>query len=149
MCLLGRSVAFLLSAILLASCTPTPEGKQGGNEIADLPRLVDLGSNQCTPCKQMAPILDKLKQDYSGVVDVEVIDIRRDAAASIVHRVRIIPTQVFLNRAGREIFRHEGFFSREEIEAIFRDSLGVAVVPETEVDDAAVPAREDSIRTKE
>ena len=33
----------------------------------------------------------------------------------------MIPTQILYDAAGRELFRHEGFFSREEILAAFRE----------------------------
>jgi thioredoxin 1 len=147
--LMDRSVAFLLLAILLASCTPTPERSQENDETTSLPRLIDLGSTQCIPCKRMAPILEGMKQDYSGIVDIEFIDVRRDAAAGMIHAVRIIPTQVFLDRSGKEVFRHEGFFSREEMEAILRDSLGVAIVPASEAGSATVPSADDSTGTDE
>ena len=147
--LLDRFVVALLFGALLASCTSTQEGKEGGGRTDDLPRLLDLGSTQCTPCKRMAPILDNLRHDYAGIVDIEFIDVRKDAAAGMVHGIRVIPTQVFLDGAGNEVFRHEGFFSRDQIEAIFRDSLGVALIPASEASDSSVPAPEDSVGTDE
>jgi thioredoxin 1 len=96
---------------------------------AVLPRLVDLGAGKCIPCKRMAPILEALKIDYAGTVNVQFIDVWKDPAAGTPYKIRLIPTQVFFDRTGRERFRHEGFFGREEIERIFRDSLGVKLRP--------------------
>ena len=97
-------------------------------ETAPLPRLVDLGAGKCIPCKKMAPIIEELKKDYAGVVDVVFVDVWKNQDAGKPYRIRLIPTQVFFDREGREVFRHEGFFSRDEIETVFREKLGVKPV---------------------
>lgn len=96
-----------------------------------LPRVVDLGATKCIPCKRMAPILEALKADYAGAVDVQFIDVWQNPAAGQPYKIRLIPTQVFFDRKGQERFRHEGFFAREDIERIFKDSLGVTLRPAT------------------
>ncbi|RPJ41497.1 MAG: thioredoxin, partial [Candidatus Latescibacterota bacterium] len=52
-----------------------PTGRQSAGEI---PRLVDLGSTTCVPCKMIAPILEELQTEYEGRFGVEVIDIKAD-----------------------------------------------------------------------
>jgi thioredoxin 1 len=93
-----------------------------------LPRLVDLGAGKCIPCKKMAPIIEELKIDYAGIVDVVFVDVWKDPKAGKPYKIRLIPTQVFFDAAGKEVFRHEGFFSREEIEKVFKEKLGVVPV---------------------
>lgn len=130
-----RAVApLLLVALALAAATPAfarkaPRTVAPVPSPVSLPRLVDLGSDRCIPCKRMAPILEELRTDYAGAVDVNFIDVWKDPDAGRTYRIRLIPTQVFFDRTGRERFRHEGFFAREEIERILRDSLGVAPRP--------------------
>ncbi|MCM8768366.1 MAG: thioredoxin family protein [Candidatus Omnitrophica bacterium] len=80
-----------------------------------LPRLVDLGANQCLPCKMMAPILEELKREYRGRMEVEIIDVWQDPRAGERYGIRVIPTQIFYDQEGRERFRHEGFMSKEDI----------------------------------
>lgn len=82
---------------------------------AALPRLVDLGSTTCIPCKKMAPILEELKAEFKGKVEVEFIDINVNTAAADEFKINVIPTQVFLDRDGKEVFRHEGFFPKADI----------------------------------
>jgi thiol-disulfide isomerase/thioredoxin len=91
-----------------------------------LPRLVDLGADKCIPCKMMAPILEELKEDYARVFTVEFIDVWKNPDAAEKYNIRIIPTQIFFDAAGKELFRHEGFFSKEDILARWRE-LGVEV----------------------
>ena len=125
----GR-IALLLVSLTLIAAAPTFVRKtpKPAPPVA-LPRLVDLGATKCIPCKRMAPILEALKVDYAGAVDVQFIDVWQNPQAGTPYRIRLIPTQVFFDRTGRERFRHEGFFAREEIERIFKDSLGVKLRP--------------------
>ncbi len=133
----GR-LAFVLPPLLglaLAAALPAVAAKAPGPARsaapAPLPRLVDLGAGKCIPCKRMAPILEALKVDYAGAVDVQFVDVWQNPDAGRPYGIRLIPTQIFFDRTGRERFRHEGFFAREEIERIFRDSLGVTLRPAT------------------
>jgi thioredoxin 1 len=89
-----------------------------------LPRLVDLGANKCIPCKMMAPVLAELKKTYAGKMDVQFIDVWQDPAAGKKYGISVIPTQIFYDARGKELFRHEGFFGREDILAKWKD-LGV------------------------
>lgn len=94
---------------------------------ARLPRLLDLGSNKCIPCKMMATILAELTRTYEETFEVEVIDVWEDRAAAREYAIRVIPTQIFYDASGKEQFRHEGFMSREAILAKWEE-LGVKVV---------------------
>ena len=80
-----------------------------------LPKLVDLGAGKCIPCKMMAPILEELKKDYAGKMDVVFIDVWQNSDEGNKYKIRVIPTQIFYGPEGKELFRHEGFFSREDI----------------------------------
>jgi thioredoxin 1 len=91
---------------------------------AALPRLVDLGAKTCIPCKMMAPILEGLKAEYAGRLQVDFIDVKETPAASQAYGITLIPTQIFYDAAGQERFRHEGFFSKEDILAKWKE-LGV------------------------
>jgi len=91
---------------------------------APLPRLVDLGADKCIPCKKMAPILEELKKDYAGRMEVEFIDVWKNPDAGKAYNVEMIPTQIFYDASGKELFRHVGFFGREDILAQWKQ-LGV------------------------
>jgi thioredoxin 1 len=89
-----------------------------------LPRLVDLGAGKCIPCKKMAPILEELKKEFAGRLDVEFIDVWVNPNAGDLYQIKLIPTQIFYDASGKELFRHEGFFSREDILGKWKE-LGV------------------------
>jgi len=80
-----------------------------------LPRLVDLGADKCIPCKMMSPILDELKKEYKGKIEVEFIDVWKNNEKGQEYGVRAIPTQIFYDEKGKEVFRHEGYFPKEDI----------------------------------
>jgi thioredoxin 1 len=88
---------------------------QQPSEPKKLPRLVDLGADKCIPCKMMAPILEELKKDYDGTLSVEFIDVWKTPEKAKEYGITIIPTQIFFDASGKELFRHEGFFSKEDI----------------------------------
>ena len=119
-----RILPFLLLSLLAATAataadeaTPPP-----------LPKVVDLGADKCANCKKMAPILVELRADYAGLVDVVFIDVWKDEDAARPYHLRVIPTQVFFDREGKEVFRHEGLFTREDMEKVFKEKFGVAPV---------------------
>lgn len=84
-------------------------------QVKKLPRLVDLGADKCIPCKMMKPILDELRSEYKGIFEVVFIDVWKNPAYGRQYGIRVIPTQIFLDPSGKEFFRHEGFFSKEDI----------------------------------
>jgi len=88
---------------------------------AALPRLVDLGAGKCIPCKMMAPILEELKEQYKGRLDVIFLDVWKNPDVSKQYGIRVIPTQIFYDATGKERFRHEGFFSKEDILAKWKE----------------------------
>jgi len=102
---------------------PAPQIEQT-KPSATLPRLVDLGADKCIPCKMMAPILEELKTEYAAVLNVEFIDVWKNPDAAQKYGIRVIPTQIFYNASGKELFRHEGFFAKDDILAKWKE-LGI------------------------
>jgi thioredoxin 1 len=96
----------------------TPAGGEATTSApipARLPRLVDVGAGKCIPCKAMAPILAQLRADFAGRMEVVFVDVWVNPDAGQPYGIRMIPTQIFYGADGRELSRHEGFMSREEI----------------------------------
>lgn len=91
-----------------------------------LPRLVDLGAGKCIPCKAMAPILEGLKAEYAGRLEVQFIDVWKNPDAATPYGIRMIPTQIFYGGDGRELARHQGFMAKDEILAQWK-AVGVSL----------------------
>ena len=105
-------------------CPPTDTAACETPAQKPLPRLVDLGAGKCTSCKMMTSVLDELKTTYAGKLEVVFIDVWENKQAGEQYGIRMIPTQIFYDAEGSELFRHEGFFSREDILAKWSE-LGV------------------------
>ncbi|MDX8381820.1 MAG: thioredoxin family protein [Ghiorsea sp.] len=84
--------------------------------------MIDLGAHTCTPCKLMEPILTKLKKDYQGKATIAFIDVRENRDEGYKYDIRAIPTQIFYDIEGKEVYRHEVFLA----EASILNRLGVA-----------------------
>jgi thioredoxin 1 len=87
----------------------------GDATVAALPVLLDLGSDSCVACKTMAPILDEMRETLEGQIHVRFVDVRKNRSMAAEHGVKVIPTQIFFDEDGRELFRHQGFYGRENI----------------------------------
>ena len=86
-----------------------------------LPTFLELGSHSCIPCKQMMPILKELKDSYSAKLNVLFIDVWKDQQKAKDYNISVIPTQIFLDPKGGELYRHEGFFPKEDILAKWKE----------------------------
>jgi thioredoxin 1 len=113
-------------AVATETIQTTPVAANPTTPVA-LPRLVDLGADKCIPCKMMAPILEELKTTYAGQLQVDFIDVWKNESAGEEFGVRVIPTQIFFDAQGKELFRHEGFFAKEDMLAKWKE-LGVELI---------------------
>jgi thioredoxin 1 len=95
-----------------------------GQQTKKLPMLVDLGKGTCIPCKKMKPILDELKTEYQGKAIVRVIDLRYEPREARKYGIRLIPTQIFFDAEGNEVYRHVGFMDKHSIKMKFAE-MGV------------------------
>ena len=77
--------------------------------------MVDLGAKKCVPCKMMAPILVKLEAAYEGRAAIVFIDVWENREQGARFKIRAIPTQIFFDEQGQEVFRHVGFLDEKSI----------------------------------
>lgn len=84
--------------------------------------FVELGSLNCVPCKMMKPVMEKIEKEYPGQVKVVFHDVwtPEGRVTGAKFGIRVIPTQVFLDKEGKEFFRHEGFFAFEDVDRILK-----------------------------
>ena len=99
----------------------TPAVASGKN----IPVLLDLGADKCIPCRMMQPVLESLRKEYPGKLDVQFIDVWKDSSAGQKYGINSIPTQILYSPTGKELFRHVGFFSKEDILSKYHE-LGIS-----------------------
>jgi thioredoxin 1 len=79
--------------------------------------FVEIGAAKCIPCKAMQPIMKEVGEEYKGQVKVLFHDVwtQQGKMDAEKYNIRMIPTQVFLDKDGKEYFRHEGYFPKEDL----------------------------------
>ncbi|AQT67140.1 Thioredoxin [Anaerohalosphaera lusitana] len=88
-----------------------------GDEIvgAGKPAMLELGSHECNACKEMMPVIDELAKRYGEKVAVGFVDVKAEESYQEKYDLSRIPTQIFFDGEGNEVFRHIGFYPLEDI----------------------------------
>ncbi len=77
--------------------------------------FIELGADKCIPCKAMQPVMREIAKEYKDKIQVVFYDVWKTPKYAKDYGIQMIPTQVFMDKNGDEIFRHVGFFAKEEI----------------------------------
>jgi thioredoxin 1 len=77
--------------------------------------FIELGADRCIPCKAMQPVMREIAQEYKGTIQVVFYDVWKTPKYAKDYGIQMIPTQVFIDKNGNEIFRHVGFYAKDEI----------------------------------
>ena len=94
--------------------------KQETVAAASRPCLLDFGSPTCEPCQQMAPTVEELKRELQGKVDVQFVDVSKNASYVGKYNLVATPTQIFFDAKGKQVARHEGVLTKAEALAQLR-----------------------------
>jgi thioredoxin 1 len=84
--------------------------------------FIELGSVNCVPCRMMQPVMKQAEDKYPGQVKVVFHDVWTPQGQPYGSQYRIIgiPTQVFLDKDGKEYARHVGFFDFASLEKVLK-----------------------------
>jgi len=105
----------LLVAAMVIMHTSTAAAAAAQVPAPGMVTMVDLGATSCIPCKMMAPILEELKTEYQGKAAIVFIDVWKMPQQGKKFKVSMIPTQVFFDQNGTEVYRHVGFMEKQAI----------------------------------
>lgn len=110
---------FLAAACAYAGSEPPPQAPTKG-----MVTMVDIGAKKCIPCKMMAPIMEELEKEYKDRASILFVDVSEYPDEAKKYGIRAIPTQIFYDKDGNEIWRHSGFLDKKSIVAQL-EKLGV------------------------
>lgn len=103
-----------------------PETKAPDQAVAKsdtvLVTFVEIGSVKCIPCKAMQPIMKAVEEEYKGQIKIIFHDVwtPKGKEDAMKYNIRIIPTQVFLDKNGKEYYRHEGYFPKDDVARVIK-----------------------------
>ena len=97
-----------------------PQGRASTPEVTAKPQLIFFSRDNCLPCEIMAPWVTEIATMYQGRLEVEDANLDREAMQplGLKWRIRSVPTQLYLDEEGAEVFRHEGLATREEMSGV-------------------------------
>lgn len=125
-----KLVLLIISGLIILGLQTTgfgedkKEEKAGEQTEANIKvTFIELGSVRCIPCKKMMPIMKEIETEYGDQVKVVFHDVWTPEGKpfSQKYKIRLIPTQIFLDKEGNEYFRHEGFFPKEELVKVLKE----------------------------
>lgn len=108
-----RRLAALLAALVLVAAVPARAGDVPAVPAPGMVTMVDLGAKACVPCKMMQPVLASVEAKYAGRAAIIFIDVWENRDEPRKFGLRVIPTQIFYDRTGKEVSRHEGFLDEK------------------------------------
>ena len=122
----------MLSLFIFLGCSRAADTTKNNEVVPGIPvkdtvTLVDLGAKTCIPCKLMAPILEELRKEYKGRAEVIFIDVWDQANEGKARdfKVLTIPTQIFYDKQGEEVYRHIGFLDKKSMVAKLEELLAL------------------------
>ncbi len=113
----------LILALFIAAQSVFPQKKSSASIDKKSPiTFVELGSVNCIPCRQMQPVMKAIEKKYGDQVKVVFYDVWKPEQKKYAEQygIKLIPTQMFLDAAGKEFFRHEGFYPEAEIDKLLQ-----------------------------
>lgn len=106
-------ISLSLFLLTVSSCTTGNSQPQENKKIT----FIELGSVHCKPCIKMQPIIRNIENKYGDQVKTIFYDVWTEEGKPYgdKYKISLIPTQVFLDRDGKEYYRHEGYFPEEDL----------------------------------
>jgi len=84
--------------------------------------FIELGSVKCIPCQKMKVVMDSIESNYGNQVKIIFYDVwtKEGKPYGNHYKIKVILTQVFLDKDGNEYFRHDGYFPLEEVKKVLK-----------------------------
>lgn len=89
---------------------------------SELPVLVDFTATWCGPCKQIAPFIDQLADEYVGKAKVVKVDIDDSQATAAKFQIRGVPT-LMVFKGGRAVAQQTGAAPKTMIQQVLERGI--------------------------
>lgn len=122
-----KKITILLLLIIISTFCFAEETVNDSTIIQPKITFLELGSLTCIPCKMMEAVLESIKEKYGDQIEVVFYDVKKEKKIAAKYKIRMIPTQIFLDENGKEIHRHVGFYPEEQIDE-FLQKQGLKII---------------------
>lgn len=84
--------------------------------------FLEFGASGCSACKRMESVMEEIHSKYPTRVNIVFLNILKPESQNLMKLFGIvaIPTQVLLDKTGKEYYRHTGYISTLELEDVFQ-----------------------------
>ena len=123
-----KNIITIIMLLLIVSFCFAEETTQDSTTIQPKITFLELGSKTCIPCRQMEKVLESISAKYGDQIEVIFHDVKEDKKIAAKYKIKMIPTQIFLDENGKEIHRHVGFYPEEMVDE-FLQKQGLKIIP--------------------
>ncbi len=117
-----KMFCFTIVVLFLINLVAFGQNDKKEQNIKPKVTFIELGSVNCIPCKKMQPVMKAVEKKYGEQLKVIFYDVWKEDQKkySELYKIKLIPTQVFLDENGKEFFRHEGFYPEKDIDKVLQ-----------------------------
>lgn len=91
---------------------------------SDIPVLVDFYADWCGPCKMMAPVLEKLAEEFQGKVKIGKCDTEENMQLVQQYRISNIPAFIVFQE-GKAVEKFIGAMSASDLRDKLEQAIGM------------------------
>lgn len=116
-------LAVLIGGVYIMKTSNDKEQVNNNNDVVyeGLPLFVEVSSSSCGPCIQLKPILEELKEEYKGIIEMRLLDGNADWEEASQYDVTVVPTMFLFNTEGELLLKLEGFREKDVLVGIFNE----------------------------
>lgn len=92
-------------------------------EVVKKPVILDFTAFKCKSCKIMGKRLEAIAKEFKEKAEVKFIDVNKEKKLVKQYKIYLIPTIVFLDKDGKEVFRKVGVLEEVVIRAKLKELI--------------------------
>jgi len=86
----------------------------------ELPCIIDFYADWCMPCKMVAPVLERLAEEYDGQINIYKVNVEKEQELATLFGARSIPSLLFVPMKGRPMMQ-AGALPKESFDEIIKE----------------------------
>ena len=86
-----------------------------------IPVVADFGMNRCVQCIRQSAAIDIMKEETKGRIEWPFFHVGEEEGLTAAYGVLLIPTLIFFNAEGKEVFRNVGLMEADELRAKLKE----------------------------